>query len=190
MECQDRGLLSYQYGYESKISNLISQLNFFCGDQVSISHISNNLIYIHYQNEFIRNDFLSVPYCFYIGFFLKFITWEPNFNLSTTKIDQAPIWISIHSLPFELNHNEILKHIGFVVGDLIRIEENFLKFNNIKMLINMEIELQEFKPLKIIPNRSIYELKYKRFKKHIKETIKVKSNQTITLKHSEINLAL
>ena len=51
--------------------------------------------------------------------------------------------------------------------ELIGLDISYFNSNNIKFLINLEIGIQELKPLKLITNRSIYDLNIIRYNGNI-----------------------
>ena len=87
---------------------------------------------------FIYNVVMNVSECFFNGHTVKFIAWYPNFSLESLDII-CPIWFHIMSMPPELNHLEILKSLGFGLGDLLAVDSSYLYDNDIRMLFKTKI---------------------------------------------------
>lgn len=96
--------------------------------------------------------------CFYKGFLVNFITWEPNWL--EEKLNKISYWLEIKNLPPEIKHLKTLIKIGNLLGKLIGIESDYYKESNIKFLI--ETDSKPIKPVfkKLITNRSIYNLEF------------------------------
>ena len=105
-----------------------------CGSQVSISYYSDIVHYLQCRDEGVKNQFINVSVCFFNGHIVKFIKWHPNFKLDSLDF-MCPIWVNIQSLPPELNHIEILKSLGFGLGELLNIHSSYQYDNNVKFLI-------------------------------------------------------
>lgn len=58
------------------------------------------------------------------------------------------------------------------MGGLIGIETRSSRLTNIWMLTNLNLRISNFKPIKLITNRSIYNLKISRYEGHITDIVK------------------
>lgn len=168
-------------------SNLIRWLEEFCRERVSISSTSNCFLYTHCKNKNIRDDFRTVSHCFYKGFSVKIIIWKPKFNEAMARKHHAPTWILFKSLPTKLIHIQILKRLGNEFGELVGIKTSYNNSSDVKLLINSKIGKLDSNHLKIIANRSIYNLTYIRYEGNIKEIIKIDPIITIHFKFMKRN---
>lgn len=180
-ECQKVGIFTYWHGPSHYLLKLTIWLQDFFGNQVSISHYSNRLIYIHCNEECVTKDLLYVSVFYYKGYVVKLFEWIPDCNENQLDFPLAT-WITIPSLPLELLHVEIIRNFGFFIGDLIGIDSSYNFCNNVKLLINFKTKNPELKPIKIISNRSIYNLNLYKCEDKISKIIRLNDERKIIFK--------
>lgn len=169
-ECMEVGLFAYWNGLPVKINKVSKWLEDFCGDQVSISHYLDRLLYIISTNKNVKTEFLDNPVYFFNGHAIKFFDWKPN--CCEENLDfSIPSWFSINPIPPELKDINIIKKIGKSMGSLIGMDNSYDRSNNIKLLIKCDVNKTELKPIKIITNRSIYRLHFQKYEGGITEII-------------------
>ena len=146
--------------------NLIDWLEDFCSFQVSISNHTDRLIYIHYGDDSMKKDLFYALDYFFKGHVVKFFEWAPNYKEDNLDF-LIPTWFSLKYIPPQLKYINIIKILGHSMGDLFGLNASFEYCNNIKLLIKCTVNNMNIKPIKIITNRLIYNLKFERSEEKI-----------------------
>lgn len=87
-------------------------------------------------------------------------------------------------------HVEIIRKIGLSIGDFIGLDASFKYCNNIKNLINCKVNNLELKPIKVIKNRAIYNLNYRRCEGKILEIIRLDNDRKIFYQKLQLTIDL
>lgn len=114
------------------------------------------------KSKISKKILISTSNCYYKGFLVNFLEWEPNWN--EAKFKKTHIWL-------ESKHLKTLIKIGNSIGCLKGIDSYYYKFGNIRILIEAE-NIQKgsiFK--KLITNRSIYNLEFTMYEGDISRII-------------------
>ena len=172
IECQEVGLFAYWNGPTSDLHRLIDWLDDFCGAQVCISKFSDSMLYLRCYDELVKKDFINITECMFKGHAVQFLDWIPNCNESNLDL-AMPTWYVVHSLPPELKNINILKKKGRSIGNLIGMDLAYETSNNVKFLISSNINDTKTKQLKIITNRSKYDLEFTKYEGKILDIIKL-----------------
>ena len=88
-----------------------------------------------------------------------------------------PIWIVIKELPVKLLNFQILKRIKRLIDEDLGLQENYKNTIEFKLLVNLIPEQKLPKTLKVIINRSIYNLQWSNYEKHVHEIITLETKE-------------
>ena len=124
MDCKKFGFFGYWNGPISERPKLIDWLRKHCLNQVSISHFTDRITYLHSSNEETKKKFLQLSECLFQGYVIKFFEWIPDCKEENLDFI-IPTWVTLQSVPSELMHSEILKRIGASLGETVGIEAPF-----------------------------------------------------------------
>lgn len=56
-----------------------------------------------------------------LGHYLAIKLWSPQFDSSNGKIDNIATWLQLPRMPFHYYHKMILRMLGQVIGNMIKI---------------------------------------------------------------------
>lgn len=138
----------------------------------SISYFSEIVLYLQCRDEGVRKQFINVSECFFNGHAVKFIAWYPNFNLESLDA-LCLVWIHIMSMLPELKQLEILKTIGFELGDLLGIDNSYLYDNDVRMLFRIKFNQALQGLTKFVTRNASYDFHLLPLKGKISEIIKM-----------------
>ena len=170
-KCQKRGIFAIWNGPQEELPLLIDWLEENCEDQVSISSFSTNALFLQCLDESIKKEFLLVSKCFFNGHCVKFIDWSHNFNIDLVDCIM-PSWFPLPSLPPEIFHEDIIKALGSVVGEVRGIDASFYCCNDVKILINVSLNHPtNFKKL-LKTSKAQYEINFQNYKGKIVDILK------------------
>lgn len=194
-ECQEVGLYAFWNGPAiSDIHKLIDWIEVFCGSQVCITHYSDRIIFIHYCDEIIKKEFLRVSNYMFRGHAVHFFDWIPNCCINNLDFSTQATWFEVKSLPPELNQINILKRIGRSLGDFIGLDFSYEKRNYVRILTKSHINNTNLKPIRLITNRSSYNLKFQKYEGKILDIIRLddesKYSFNMISKTSDLNRTL
>lgn len=130
------------------------------------------MAFIHCCEEDVKRVFLADSDYFYNGYVVKFLDWLPNCNEDNLNF-VIPTWLFINPIPPELNQLGIIRRIGQPMGELIGLDASFERCNNLKLSIICKVNKMKLVPIKIITNRSIYNLDIQRYEGKITEIIRI-----------------
>lgn len=119
-----------------------------------------------------KKEFLRVSDCLFKGHAIKFFDWIPNFREDNLDLT-IPTWFVINSFPPKLHQIGIIRRIGRTIGELIGLDVSFESCNNIKLLIKQNVNNKNPKQLKLITNRSTYNLNFQKYDGKISEIIRL-----------------
>ena len=124
---------------------------------------------------------------------MHFFDWVPNCEEGNLQFN-IPTWFVVNSLPPELNHISILKRIGRKLGNLIGLDVAFESSNNIRFLISCQTNSSHSKTIKLITNRSIYDLKFLKYEGRIADIIRMDDEKrysfNMDIKSSDLSRSL
>ena len=158
MDCKKFGFFGYWNGPISERPKLIDWLRKHCLNQVSISHFTDRITYLHSSNEETKKKFLQLSECLFQGYVIKFFEWIPDCKEENLDFI-IPTWVTLQSVPPELMHPKILKRIGASLGETVGIEAPFELCNNVRLLVKYRVNTFVFDSIKVITNSSIYYIK-------------------------------
>lgn len=83
-------------------------------------------------------------------------------------------------MPVELLHSKVLTKIGSLLGEFICLEQNFVNSSNVKKLVNLELNVENIRPIKLITYQSLYNLKPEIYTGCIKDNLTIFRNHPQT----------
>ncbi|GLJ12740.1 hypothetical protein SUGI_0196940 [Cryptomeria japonica] len=154
----DLGLFGKWFGFGASISNVLHWLKFATENQISITCLENDFLFIKCNSCELKYHLLRNNHRFFKGYCFKNFNWKPNFSPKDFDKLGVPKWIRLPKMSVELIHNHTLKKLGDFLGGFEGMEENYMDSSDIKILASVEIDKLKFEPIKIITNHSIYQI--------------------------------
>lgn len=91
--------------------------------RISISDMPNGFMLIRCEtNEAKKKIDFRGPWNIN-GLTFQISQWQPFFELATTKLTKAIVWVQLHNLPFELWDGQTLDSITEPLGKLLKVDE-------------------------------------------------------------------
>ncbi|GLJ26415.1 hypothetical protein SUGI_0509330 [Cryptomeria japonica] len=157
--CQKLGVFAKWLGSGQDIRDIVDRWEYTYASQVSISILPNDFIFIICNSEALRNELLHGYLIIFKGYNYMFIEWQRNFDPFVVKHNSNPRWINIPYLPVELLHFDSIVEIGNALGTFIGVDGNFSRSTEVKLLVDMDNNRKNPKPLELITSQEAYFIK-------------------------------
>lgn len=114
------GLLVIWSGLNQPIQSIIEWWEAKFTNQVSISTLYNNFLFIFCKKEEVKKEILYKNIKFFKGHYFHCIEWIPNFNSNTFRPTQFLKWVDLGSMQVEYQFLKILEVIKWDLFLVVR----------------------------------------------------------------------
>ncbi|KAI9101553.1 hypothetical protein K1719_023797 [Acacia pycnantha] len=92
--------------------------------QIKLTDLDENCFLVRFQGDLdYQNALLSGPWMIY-GHYLTVQPWTPSFQPHNHVINQVMGWIRLPKLPARYYHKSVIRSIGGVFGEVVRVDYN------------------------------------------------------------------